>query len=157
MQPNFDNEAAEARRRFNVAPELLFAAFTDPLLVRQWLKPSPEVSLDILAYDFAPGGQYRFAYTTPGEPLMHVNGVFALIEPPSRIVFSWNIEPPDEHAGIRSEVRISITPVRGGAEIAIQHVNLARAGAPQRHAKGWRGAMEGLASFLSDTPHAGSA
>lgn len=117
--------------------------------MRRWLKPGPEVSLDVLAYEFAPGGRYRFAYTTPGEPLMHVNGVFATIEPPSRIVFSWNIEPPDQHAGIRSEVRISIAPVDGGAELVIQHVNLSRPAAPQRHAEGWRGAMDGLATLLA--------
>lgn len=149
MQSNDHDAAAEVRRRFDAAPEMVFAAFADPALVRRWLKPSPEVSLDVLAYEFVAGGQYRFAYSTPGEPLMHVNGVFALIEPPSRIVFSWNIEPPDQHAGIRSEVRISIAPMDEGAELVIQHVDLSRAGAPQRHAEGWRGAMEGLAAFLA--------
>lgn len=150
MQLDFSDKAAEVRRRFDAAPELVFAAFADPLLVRRWLKPGPEVSLDVLTYEFAQGGRYRFAYTTPGEPLMHVTGVFALIEPPSRIVFSWNIEPPDQHAGIRSEVRISIAPTDDGTELVIQHVNLSRAGAPQRHAEGWRGALEGLATLLAD-------
>lgn len=150
MQLDYDDEAAEVRRRFDAAPEMVFAAFADPVLVRRWLKPGPDVLLEILAYEFTQGGHYRFAYTTPGEPLMHVNGVFALIEPSSRIVFSWNIEPPDQHAGIRSEVHISIAPTDDGAELVIQHLNLSRAGAPQRHAEGWRGALEGLAPLLAD-------
>lgn len=150
MQLDFNDDAVEVRRRFDAAPELVFAAFTDPRLVRRWLKPSPDVSLDVVTYEFAPGGCYRFAYTTPGEPLMHVIGVFALIEPPSRIVFSWNIEPPDVHAGIRSEVRVAINALEDGCELLIRHVNLSRAGAPQRHAEGWRGALEGLASCLTD-------
>lgn len=157
MQLDFDDEAAEVRRRYDAAPEMVFAAFADPLFVRRWLKPTPDVLLDILAYEFAPGGQYRFAYTTPDEPVMHVNGVFAQIEPPSRIVFSWNIEPPDQHAGIRSEVRISIVPMDGGAELIIHHINLSRRGAPQRHAEGWRGAMEGLANYLAEMHRAGRA
>ncbi len=152
MQLTFDDEAAEVRRRFDAAADTVFAAFADRDLVQRWLKPSPEVSLDVLLYEFRPGGQYRFAYHTPGAPLSHVNGVFALIEPPARIVFSWNIEPPDEHASIRSEVRIFLTPADGATEVLIQHVKFSRAGAPQRHAEGWNGAMDGLAALLADLP-----
>lgn len=148
MHLDFNDDAVEVRRWFDAAPELVFAAFTDPRLVRRWLKPGPDVSLDVVTYEFAPGGCYRFAYTTPGEPLMHVTGVFTLIEPPTRLVFSWNIEPPDIHAGIRSEVRVAITAMERGCELLIRHVNLSRDGAPQRHAAGWRGALEGLAAAL---------
>src|SRR5262245_11215778 len=45
---------------------------------------------------------YRFRYQVPGAPPMHVNGTFRAIDPPSRLAFSWNIEPPDEHAGLAS-------------------------------------------------------
>lgn len=133
----------------NAAPDLVFAAFADPALVRRWLKPGPEVTLDVLTYDFRPGGRYRFAYSAPGVAIMHVNGAFQAIEPPSRIVFSWNIEPPDEHAGVQSEVRISIVASDAGSEVHIQHIKLSRSGAPERHAEGWRGALEGLARVLA--------
>ena len=152
MQSECDETSATVRRRFEAAPSVVFAAFADPGLVERWLKPSPEVLLEVLAYDFAPSGHYRFAYTTPGEPLMHVSGTFALIEAPSRIVFSWNIEPPDRHAGVSSEVRVSIASIAGGAELTIQHVNLSRLGAPRRHVDGWRGALEGLAAFVAQSP-----
>lgn len=150
MQSTLDGEAAEVRRQFNAAPELVFAAFADAELVKRWLKPSPEIALDILAYDFRIGGEYRFAYRTPGQPLMHVNGSFASIKPPARIVFSWNIEPPDQHAGIRSEVRVAVTANNDGCELVIRHVNLSHSGAPQRHAEGWRGALDGLARLFAE-------
>lgn len=149
MQSSFTDLNAEVRRRFRAAPDLVFAAFADPALVGLWLKPGPEVSLDVLTYEFRPGGRYRFAYRTPGAPPMHVNGVFDVIEAPSRIVFGWNIEPPDEHAGIRSEVRVAITPADDGSEVFIQHVNLSQPGAPQRHAEGWLGALGGLEHLLA--------
>jgi len=81
---------------------------------------------------------------------MIVNGIYRSIEPPSRIVFSWNIEPPDEHAGLQSEVIVAITPERDGCELHIRHAQLTQSGAVQRHSGGWRGALDQLAALLSN-------
>jgi uncharacterized protein YndB with AHSA1/START domain len=139
---------AEVRRRLGAAPERVFAAFCDPELVCRWLKPSPEIGLIVLGFDFRVGGGYRFRYAAPGGPAMHVNGTFLAIEPPSRLVFSWNIEPPDEHAGLESEVTVSITRDGDtGSMLVIRHEQLTQAGAAARHAEGWRGALDLLAGL----------
>jgi uncharacterized protein YndB with AHSA1/START domain len=153
MQVTPASDVAEVRRHLAAAPDQVFAAFADPALVRRWLTPGPEVRLDVLSFDFRVGGAYRFAYHVPGGAIMHVNGVFLAIERPLRIVFSWNIEPPDEHAGVRSEVRVAIAPDGGGSHLHIRHIKLSRAGAPERHAKGWRGAAERLAALLNERAH----
>lgn len=140
---------ADVRRLLNAPPEMVFGTFADPQLGSRWLKPSPDVRLDVLAFDFRAGGAYRFAYHAPGGQIMHVNGTFRAVDPPSRLVFSWNIEPPDEHAGIQSEVHISIAPHGAGCEFHVRHLNLSRPGAPERHAEGWKGALENLAILLS--------
>jgi uncharacterized protein YndB with AHSA1/START domain len=141
---------ADVRRRLTSPPELVFAAFADARLVSRWLRPSPDVRLDVLAFDFRAGGAYRFAYHVPGGRIMRVNGAFRAIDPPSRLIFSWNIEPPDEHAGVQSEVRVSIAPVEAGSELHIRHINLSRPGASERHADGWNGALDNLAALLSE-------
>jgi uncharacterized protein YndB with AHSA1/START domain len=64
------------------------------------------------------------------------------------IVFSWVIEPPDQHAGIQSEVRVTITPRGAGTELVIRHEQLARSDAVTRHAEGWRGALDRLSTIL---------
>src|SRR5262245_56982625 len=81
---NLTRDVAELRRRLGAPPELVFAAFADPALVRRWLTPSPDVRLDVLSFDFRVGGGYRFAYHVPGGAIMHVNGVFRTIERPSQ-------------------------------------------------------------------------
>jgi uncharacterized protein YndB with AHSA1/START domain len=139
---------AEVRRRFGAAPEKVFSAFADARLVARWLTPSPEITLAVLQFDFRVGGAYRFAYHLPGGETVIVGGVYRSIEPPSRIVFSWIIEPPDEHAGIESEVTVTITPVGRGSELLIRHEMLTRTGAAMRHAEGWRGALDQLAGLL---------
>jgi uncharacterized protein YndB with AHSA1/START domain len=144
---------AEIRRRLSASPERVFSAFADADLVGRWLRPSPEIKLAVLQFDFRVGGAYRFAYRVPNGQVMTVNGSYRSIERPSRIVFSWNIEPPDEHAGLQSVVTVAITAAEEGAELHIRHEQLAQAGAVKRHDMGWRGALDLLAELLS-TPGA---
>jgi len=43
-----DKSVVEIQRRFDAAPELVFAAFVDRRLVSRWLTPGPEVRLEVL-------------------------------------------------------------------------------------------------------------
>jgi uncharacterized protein YndB with AHSA1/START domain len=143
-----NDAAVEVRRRFRVAPEKVFAAFAEARWVGRWLSPSPDIRLVLLEFDFREGGKYRFTYHVPGEQIMTVRGVYRSIEPPSKITFSWVIEPPDEHAGLESEVAVTITADGEFTELHIRHEKLTRPGAGARHAEGWRGALDQLAALL---------
>ena len=142
----------EVRRRLGVSAEKVFAAFSDARVVAQWLRPSPEVMLTVLQFEFRPGGAYRFAYDVPDGRRMIVGGTYRVIERPARIVFSWLIEPPDEHAGIDSEVTVTIVPSGNSTELTIRHANFGRADAEVRHGDGWRGAFELLDALFGASP-----
>jgi len=83
---------------------------------------------------------------------MVVGGTYLAIERPEKIVFSWIIEPPDEHAGIESEVSVSILPDEGGSFLHIRHARFGRADAIERHRGGWHGALDQLAALLAAFP-----
>jgi uncharacterized protein YndB with AHSA1/START domain len=148
-------ERAEVRRHLQASPERVFAAFTSAELVGQWLKPAPEVKLTVLELDFREGGRYRFAYDTPEGERMLVGGVYRSIEQPTRLVFSWLIEPPDVHAGIESQVTVSIAAKAEGSDLLILHERFDRADANARHAEGWGGALDQLARLLLSTRNRG--
>jgi uncharacterized protein YndB with AHSA1/START domain len=145
----------EIRRRFATGPEKVFAAFADAHLISRWLTPSPDVTLSVLEFDFREGGSYRFCYHLQNEQTVIVGGVYRLVEPPSKIVFSWIIEPPDEHAGIESQVTVTISKDEGGTELVIRHEKLARTSAVDRHAEGWYGALGQLAAMLEEEEEKG--
>ena len=136
------------RRRLSASVERVFAAFADAALVARWLRPSPDVMLTVLEFDFRAGGAYRFAYDVPDGRRMIVGGTYRSIERPTRIVFSWLIEPPDEHAGIDSEVTVTLASSGSATELTIRHARFERADAEARHDEGWRGALELLDALL---------
>jgi uncharacterized protein YndB with AHSA1/START domain len=140
---------AEVRRLLRAPPERVFAAFADPMLVSRWLRPSADIRLEVLEMDCRPGGAWRFAYHVPDGPVVVIGGRYQVVEPPSRLVYSWIIEPPDEHAGLMSEVAVTITAAPGGADLHIRHSRLTLPGSVSRHAEGWRGALDLLTELLA--------
>ena len=143
------SERAEVRRQLAAPPERVFAAFGSAAIVAQWLTPAPDVRLTVLELDFREGGRYRFAYDTPDGQRMLVGGVYRTIDAPTHLVFSWLIEPPDVHAGLESQVTVSIAPSAGGSDLMILHERFERADANARHAEGWAGALEQLQRLLT--------
>jgi uncharacterized protein YndB with AHSA1/START domain len=139
---------AQVTRHLSAPPERIFAAFASAELVARWLSPSPEIELQVLTYDFQVRGHYRFAYHVPTGQIMHVHGSFLEIVPPRVLVFSWIIEPPDEHAGIDSKVRVAVAGALDGSILTIVHERLDQPGAAERHTGGWLGALDRLESLL---------
>jgi uncharacterized protein YndB with AHSA1/START domain len=64
----------EVRRVLAVPPEEVFAAFADRVLVAQWLRPSPDVTLTVLAFDFRRGGVRHAKFGRADADMRHDQG-----------------------------------------------------------------------------------
>jgi uncharacterized protein YndB with AHSA1/START domain len=127
-----------ARRRYDVPPDRLFGAFTDPALLTRWFSPSADISIEILAHELRPGGRYRFRYRQPSGEINIVTGEFCAISPPTRLVFTWTWEPPDPHAGIETLVTVDFVAEGTGTRVTVTHERFPDQESRDRHEKGWR-------------------
>jgi len=108
------------RRTIRARAEALFAAWTDPQQLTRWWGP-PGVTCTAAEVE--------------------------LIEPPSRLIYSWRLEIPE--AGTE-RVSVSFVPGDGTTEVIVTHERIVKAAARTQHESGWIGCLAGLARFAED-------
>src|SRR2546430_10080886 len=123
----------EHELRVAATPETVFAYFTDPARMVQWM--GTEATLDP-----RPGGVCRVNPTGANVML----GEFVEVDPPRRIVFTWGWQteifemPPQS-----TVVEVSLTPDGEGTLLHLAHRRL-RPGAAAFHRIGWKHYLERL-------------
>jgi len=142
-----DRRPAVNLNRVIAAPrEAVFRAWTDPDELRRWWGP-PGFSCPSAEIDLRVGGRYRIAMQPPEGDVFYLSGTFKVIEPPSRLVYSWAWEGADSPAETLVAVEFR---TRGQAtEIVLSHTLFADAAVRDRHAQGWDGCLGRLAGLFS--------
>ena len=81
-------------RSFNAPRHLLFEAFTQPDLLRQWLLGPPGWTMPVCEVDLRIGGTYRYVWRNDKGVEMTATGTYREIVAPERIVATETFEPP---------------------------------------------------------------
>ena len=82
-----DAERLVIRRRLPATQEQLFAEWTDPKGMREWMCPEDVVSSDI-RMDPRVGGSLLILMRGPDTVHEH-RGEFKVVDPPNKLVFTW--------------------------------------------------------------------
>jgi uncharacterized protein YndB with AHSA1/START domain len=83
-------------RDFDAPPALVWRALTEPALLTQWWgQPGSPMSVD--KHELQPGGQWRYVERDAAGNEYGFRGVFREIEPPRRIVQTFEYEPMAGH------------------------------------------------------------
>lgn len=138
------------RRLVQAPPARVFEAFSSAEALSKWFTPHSDISIEILAFEFAPEGAFRFCFVMPGDERKAVGGRYERIAPPNEIVFSWVWEAPDPHADIPTEVRVQFLAQGGATEVVLTHARLPSEEIGKRHGEGWNGMLERLAVGFED-------
>jgi uncharacterized protein YndB with AHSA1/START domain len=133
------------KRRFNAAPEKVYAAWADPQKLAQWFGPGAveqgSVKADI---DLRVGGRYRISFNAKGT-YNEVGGVYREVVPNQRLVFSWAWHSTPERESL---VTISIKPEGGGTLLTFLHEQFADVTARDNHERGWIELFAKLETYL---------
>lgn len=118
----------------DASPETIFPFFTDPEKMIRW----KGVEADL---DPRPGGIYRVVVT----PRSTARGEYVVIEPNTRVVFTWGWEGPDGPvAPGASTVEITLRPEGAKTIVRLEHRDFPSNDVAAGHVEGWDHFLERL-------------
>jgi uncharacterized protein YndB with AHSA1/START domain len=147
-----DMASLVARRTIRATAQRLFDAWTQPSHLKYWWGP-PGVDCIDAQVDLRPGGVYRIANRFPDGSVVWITGQFQVIEPPSRLVYTWRLETQDsapERVTVRFEERGELT------EVIVLHERISDDAARRGHQRGWDGCLIGLEQYVRGAAASGA-
>ena len=144
-------EPAELRlsRSYNVAPEKVWRAWTEPQALSQWFGPGKAPSVTTAEIDLRVGGRYRIVFSTPDGDTHEVSGVYQEVVPHRRLVFTWAWKSTPERV---SRVSIDLKLLPSGCGLSFVHDRFFDAEARANHERGWMAFFDKLGTFLHLNP-----
>jgi uncharacterized protein YndB with AHSA1/START domain len=140
-RPDQSELTLEIRRTFAASRERVFDAWTRAEELRRWFAPGP-LTTAVADVDLRVGGRYRVTMRTPEGKEHVVTGVYRLIDPPKRLVYTWRWE--DKPSAGESTVTIEFHDRGGSTEIVLRHEGLPNEKERAEHAHGWAGCLDKL-------------
>ncbi len=90
-------------RTFDAPRRLVWEAYTRPEHLARWLGPR-RYEIDALDMDLRPGGRWRFVHRTPDGGAHAFRGQFLEVEPPTRLVRTFEYEAFPGHVSVETAV-----------------------------------------------------
>jgi uncharacterized protein YndB with AHSA1/START domain len=133
-----------------VSPERVFAALSDGNEIARWWGAPELYVTDRWTTDFRVGGKWRADGTgADGKPFF-VEGEFLEIDPPWRIVQTWE---PGWDQGLKTVIRYQLSAIDGGTRLVLRHEGFGeRRDSCEGHANGWVRVLGWLTAHLSPRP-----
>ena len=132
------------RRTFKAPRDRVFAAWTQPEMVREWFAPPPGMTVPDLALDVRVGGAYRVVFRADDGEMTEVAGVYREVRPPERLAYTWRFP------GWAADTLVVIEFYARGDEtdIVLTHRDFADAEACAAHERGWVMSLNNLARTM---------
>ncbi|MFI6597342.1 SRPBCC domain-containing protein [Nonomuraea sp. NPDC050536] len=113
-------ESVHVTRVLNASAEEAFDAWTNPDRMSQWLFPGSGTVAEASA-DPVVGGRFRIAKLFP-TGVDEVTGEYLVVEPPTRLVFTW--QSPGSTGARPTRVTVTLTPDGDTTQMTILHERL---------------------------------
>lgn len=136
----------ELHPSFSAPPERIFAMLTEPAELSKWWGPRG-FELPAAELELGVNGRYRFTMKPPeGEPF-HLSGTFLAVEPPARLVytFNWDEPTPDDRETV---VTLTLDADDGGTRVTLSQGLFATEERLVLHRDGWTDSFEKLRGAL---------
>jgi uncharacterized protein YndB with AHSA1/START domain len=142
MDDNSEN-ALRLDRRFAGPPDLVFAIWTRPELIRSWFGSSHGFRAHDIAVDLRPGGRWSLRNVN-GAVTEHVSGTYHEVEPGRRLCYSYHFEGTE----FFSVISVDIQPDGEGTRVSFLQTGFPDRQAWVEHSRGWPYALEVMSNAL---------
>jgi uncharacterized protein YndB with AHSA1/START domain len=141
-----DPGRVEVQRVFRASRERVFDAWTRPALIKQW-NARPGVTVPLVEVDLRVGGPYRLHLRGPDGTVHRVVGVYQVVDPPTRLVYTWRTEGESERS--ESIVTVEFKDCPSGTHLTLRHEQLHAPASTRRHQAGWEACLVQLEETLT--------
>jgi uncharacterized protein YndB with AHSA1/START domain len=146
-KPTALDTALEIRRTFDAPREKVFAAWTEPEKLAQWLcRVTARHSTKVLEMDVRVGGRYRLEVTNPDGTQVLLSGTYHEIRRPERLAFTWQWEGDPDFG--ETLVTVEFHARGTSTELVLTHERFLNSERRDRHAAGWNGCFSTLSELL---------
>ena len=143
-----DKPSLTLYRKFPVAPEKVWRAWTDPQALKGWFGPAGEQQpVSVADVDLRVGGRFRLVFGGPDGNEHEAAGVYREVVPNRKLVFSWcwPRTTPDRV----SQITILLRAEGGGTGMEFRHEQFFDQAARDGHERGWTVTFSKLEAFLT--------
>ena len=138
------------RRVIAASPARAFAAFAEADRLSRWFVPTPDMKVEILAFEFSPGGRLGLRYTMTDGRTPTVAGTFRRNETPLHVSFTSVWQPPDPLENVQMDVAFDFVAHPDGTEVTVTHRGIPSDMACTIHEEGWAGTLRCLAAIIEE-------
>ena len=147
MEPRLaEKPSLTLSRRYPVAPEKVYRAWTDPKAVSRWWGPGPGEPVSLAELDVRVGGRFRIVFGGPDGKLHECAGAYKEVVANKKLVFTWSW--PNSTPERISVVTIEFRAAGKGTDLLFKHEQLFDEKVRDDHKRGWTGSLDKLEQFL---------
>ena len=129
------------KRHYAASREKIFRAWTDPAALSRWMVVSSAHPPTKAQVDLRVGGAFSIEIMSSDGKVNTAIGVYRVIDPPSRLVFTWGWPATPERVSL---VTVDLRDAAGGTDLTLTHEGFFDEAVRDGHKKGWTELLERL-------------
>lgn len=138
----------EIKRRIKAPRDRVYAAWTDPVELKQWFGPEGVQTREIVAETWV-GGLFRWDLINSDGEAATIRGEFRELVPGEKIVFSWRLENEAKWKNHFSVVTVELSDAGDGeTELRLKHEQLPDDESREAHGEGWNSVLVKLEKYI---------
>jgi len=114
--------------------------------MKLWKAPG-DMTTPLAEVDLRPGGKYRIHMRAPDGTEHHLVGVYRLVEPPKKLVYTWRWE--SEPDAPETLVTVEFLDRGGATDLVLTHELFPNEESKGKHEHGWAGCLDKLARVVA--------